>query len=114
MFNFLPDEHLPQVPCAVSVDVLLGGGQLQVHVVVRRHQESLVLVAPLELHHDGLAGQAVQEGLGVHDAGGHGEEEGDDVGQEIQEVQCAGMPRNAGKNKNKNLAEKGFKLWLNL
>ena len=67
----LPHEDLAEVPGAGSVDVLLGGGQLQVHVVVGRHQEPLVLMAPLELDHDGLPSQAVEEGLGIDDAGRH-------------------------------------------
>ncbi len=47
IFPFGPDEDLPQVAGTVAVDVLLGAGQLEVHVAVGGHQEALVLVAPL-------------------------------------------------------------------
>ena len=55
------------------VDEILCGGQLQVLVPVDGDEESLVLVAPLELDHHGLARQAVEEWLRVHGHGaGHG------------------------------------------
>ena len=62
----IPDEDLSQGASVVSVDELLRAGQLEVHVAVRRDEESLVLVAPLELHHDRLPHQRVEEGLRVH------------------------------------------------
>ncbi len=64
-----PDEHLPQVSRACPVNELLCGCQLQVHVSVGGDEKALVLVAPLELDHNGLTRKAVQEGLRVH---GHG------------------------------------------
>merc|ERR1719150_2557503 len=59
-------QNLSQVSSAGAVDELLSVGQLQVHVPVRGHQESLVLVSPLQLHHDSLASESIEEGLGVH------------------------------------------------
>ena len=64
-----PDQHLAEVPRELSVDVLLRGRELQVHVRVGGHQEPLVLHAPLELDDDGFARELVEERLGVD---GHG------------------------------------------
>lgn len=38
---------------------------LQVHVRIDRNQESLVFLSPLQLDHNGLSGQIVEEWLGV-------------------------------------------------
>ena len=56
-----PDQHLAEVPRELSVDVLLRGRELQVHVRVGGHQEPLVLHAPLELDDDGFARELVEE-----------------------------------------------------
>ena len=61
-----PDQHLAQVPGGGAVDELLGVGELQVHVAVRGHQEPLVLVAPLQLHHHALTRQPIEEWLRIH------------------------------------------------
>merc|ERR1719193_130067 len=60
------DQNLSQVSSAGAVDELLGVGQLQVHVSVRGDQEALVLMSPLQLDHDSLASESVEEGLWVH------------------------------------------------
>lgn len=92
--------YLSQVASAGAVDVLLGIGELQVHVPVGRDQEALwrdvyvlheqktlgkantrafqhvsylVLMAPLQLDHDCLASESIEEGLGVHGHGSHPE-----------------------------------------
>ena len=68
-----PDQHLAQVPGGGAVNELLGVGELQVHVAVSGHQEPLVLMAPLQLDHDCLASESIEEGLGVHGHGSHPE-----------------------------------------
>lgn len=64
-FHTLPNQYFPQVSSQLPVYVLLGVGQLHVHVVVGGDQVALVLHPPLELHHDGLAREPVQKGLRV-------------------------------------------------
>merc|ERR1719193_1070583 len=61
-----PHQNLSQVSSAGAVDELLGVGQLQVHVSIRGDQEALVLMSPLQLNHDSLASEPVEEGLWVH------------------------------------------------
>ena len=62
----LPNKDLSEVSRAVSVDVLFGVGQLEVHVSVGGDEISLVFVTPFQLDHHGFAGQVVEERLGVH------------------------------------------------
>ncbi|GMT16908.1 hypothetical protein PFISCL1PPCAC_8205, partial [Pristionchus fissidentatus] len=59
------DENLSEVSSLGSVDPLLSVCQLQVHVAVDRHKQTSVLHSPLQLAHDFLAREAVEEGLGV-------------------------------------------------
>uniref|UniRef100_A0A2M4CAV9 Putative secreted protein n=1 Tax=Anopheles marajoara TaxID=58244 RepID=A0A2M4CAV9_9DIPT len=42
-----PDQHLAEVSRVLPIDKLFRVGQLHVHVTIDRHQEALVLVAPL-------------------------------------------------------------------
>ena len=60
------DQDLSEVPSWGAVYELLRVCQLEVHVTVSGHQEALVLVSPLELHHHLLPRQLIEEGLGVN------------------------------------------------
>ncbi len=66
-----PDENFAQTSGTRSVDKFFGLSELEVHVAVGRDEEPFVLVAPLQLDHDNLAQQAVEEGLRVHDGRTH-------------------------------------------
>ena len=58
--------HLSEIAGEVSIDVLLGGSELEVGVGVDRDKETLVLHAPLEFNDDGLTGELGKERLWVH------------------------------------------------
>lgn len=60
-----PNQNFAEVARTVTVDVLLGIGELEVHVTINGDEVAFVLHAPLQLHHHRLSRETVQEGLWI-------------------------------------------------
>ena len=61
------DENLAEEASKLSIDEFLRLVETEVHVGIRRGEDALILLAPLQTDSDGLAGQIRQERLGVDD-----------------------------------------------
>lgn len=60
------DKNLSEISLTVSVNVLLGVSQLQIHVGVDSNKDTFVLHSPLQFANDKLSGETVEERFWVH------------------------------------------------